>query len=165
MSAHGALPDFDLYGALGVEPDADRATIERAWRSAVRAAHPDRADAHGERVATGQTARLNIARDWLVDPVLRRRYDSLRRGAASVPLPDIDPTGPWPDRPQSGSVRLWSMVNLAPVAVAVIAMALALLVGVGSNVVTIVVFDLGAVTVAYYGLFALIGAMHRRWRD
>jgi hypothetical protein len=51
------------------------------------------------------------------------------------------------------------------VAVALIAMAMAILLGIGSNVVTIVVFDLAAVTLAYYGLLALVGTVYRRSRD
>ncbi len=164
MSEHDPLPEFDLYGELGVEPDADRATIERAWRAAVAAAHPDRAGPDDGRAATDQTARLNIARDWLVDPVRRQRYDSLRRPSPDIPLPTVNPMGSWPSRP-SATRRHLSLVNRLPVAVGVMAMVLTLLVGVGSNVVTIVLFDLGAVTLAYYSILALVGAAYRRSRN
>ena len=77
------------------------ATIERAWRAGVRSVHPDRARIGEERAATQRTARLNIAREWLMDPSKRARYDELRRPSPKVEIPYIDPLGAWPERPRT----------------------------------------------------------------
>ena len=65
-------PDFDLYLELEVSPTASQPTIEAAFRSLAKRYHPDVA-------ADGATAarmkRLNLARDWLLDPVRRADYD------------------------------------------------------------------------------------------
>lgn len=71
-----SIPDFDLYAALGVAPDADDAAVRAAHREAVRRAHPDvmpGGDADDE-----VAKRLNVARDWLIDPGRRARYDEAR---------------------------------------------------------------------------------------
>lgn len=62
------------YDVLEVDPDADRAEIQRAYREQIRRYHPDvsdRPDA-GERVEE-----VNRAREVLVDPGERDRYDRL----------------------------------------------------------------------------------------
>ena len=74
-----------------VAPDADAAAIERAWRAGVRSVHPDRALSGDERAATTRTARLNIAREWLMDPTKRARYDLLRRPGPRIEIPDDRP--------------------------------------------------------------------------
>jgi curved DNA-binding protein CbpA len=63
-----------FYGALGVREGADEAAIESAYRELVKEAHPDVSDAPdaGERFT-----RLTTARDVLVDPDERARYDRL----------------------------------------------------------------------------------------
>jgi curved DNA-binding protein CbpA len=71
-----SIPDFDLYAALGVAPGADAEAIRAAHREAVRRAHPDvvlDGDAGDE-----AAKRLNVARDWLIDPARRARYDESR---------------------------------------------------------------------------------------
>ena len=66
-----AIPEFDLYRELEVDPNATTETIEAAWRSLAKRFHPDVARAtDAERIA-----RLNLAHDWLADPERRRRYD------------------------------------------------------------------------------------------
>ncbi len=60
-------PDFDPYELLGVDASADAATIDRAYKARIRFVHPDIAGAAG----LDETKRLNIAREWLVDPDLR----------------------------------------------------------------------------------------------
>lgn len=159
----GPLPAFDLYLELGVAPDADAAAIERAWRLRVRSAHPDRAGSE-ERAATEQTARLNVAREWLIDPVRRAQYDQLRRPGPRAVIPDIDPLGAWPARTRSRSSSWRTFVTQAPVLVALLIVAVTVIVGIGSNVVTIVAFDLSLVTLAWYGLYALVGVAYR-WRN
>jgi hypothetical protein len=70
-----AFPPFDPYAELGLTPGADRAAIEAAYRSLMKLHHPDVAR---DPVAGEQRGkRLNVARRWLTDPVLRRRYDDL----------------------------------------------------------------------------------------
>ena len=164
------LPTFDLYAELGIPLDAPVDVVERAWRAKVRDAHPDRSSGSGEAAATHRTARLNIAREWLSDPVRRARYDELRRPRSPVgPAFDasgIDPLGPWA-RPTGRTRRSVAIAPgrryvLVPLAV-MLAMAV---VGIGTNVVTIVAFDLALVAFLYFGLFWLVGALYRaviRW--
>ena len=92
------LPDFDLYETLGVEPWADSTTILAAWRAGIAHAHPDRAGGAAGAAATLRAARLNAARDWLLDPVRRASYDSVRFPREPREVPLIDPLGPWPER-------------------------------------------------------------------
>jgi DnaJ-class molecular chaperone len=68
-----SIPDFDLYAMLGVAPGADTETIRAAHREAVRRSHPD--VALGDDAGDDATKRLNVARDWLLDPGRRARYD------------------------------------------------------------------------------------------
>ena len=63
----------NLYGLLGVAPDADVATITRRYRQLMRTAHPDTPTGSQE-----QAAALNHARDVLTDPATREEYDFLR---------------------------------------------------------------------------------------
>ena len=68
------LPIDDLYARLELPGDAAPEAIEIAWRALLKLHHPDVA---GE--ASLETAkRINIAHDWLSDPVLRSRYDRSR---------------------------------------------------------------------------------------
>ena len=60
-------PDFDPFELLGVDASADAATIDRAYKSRIRHVHPDIAGIAG----LDETKRLNIAREWLLDPALR----------------------------------------------------------------------------------------------
>ena len=71
-----SIPDFDLYAVLGVAPDADDEAIRAAHREGVRLAHPDVAP--GGDATDDLAKRLNVARDWLTDPVRRARYDESR---------------------------------------------------------------------------------------
>lgn len=66
------IPAFDLYGELEVSERASLETIQAAYRSLQLRHHPDRVGAGAGERAT----RLNIARDWLVDPERRARYDA-----------------------------------------------------------------------------------------
>src|SRR5664280_1316657 len=59
----------DLYAVLGVSRDANLATIRRAYRKAVRTAHPD---GGGSVEAFGE---LKTAYEILSDPSRRRQYD------------------------------------------------------------------------------------------
>lgn len=72
----------DLYQMLGVPRDARRAAIHAAYRRLSKAAHPD---VGGSEVAF---ARLKLARDVLVDPARRARYDAT--GGYDAGTPDND---------------------------------------------------------------------------
>jgi curved DNA-binding protein CbpA len=60
---------FDPYEVLGIGVDADEIVIQLAYRARIRQAHPDIAGASGLEAAK----RLNLARDWLLDPGVRAR--------------------------------------------------------------------------------------------
>jgi len=63
-----------LYGALGVEPDADEDAIVRAYRERVKRHHPDVTDSPDARE---QFQRLTAAKEVLTDADERARYDRL----------------------------------------------------------------------------------------
>lgn len=77
MPLDGGTPDFDLYRALEVDPEASVETIDAAFRSLIRRHHPDVAPDRAEALA--RTKQLIIARDWLTDPTLRAAYDRASR--------------------------------------------------------------------------------------
>ena len=70
-----SVPSFDLYATLNVAPDAPTEAILAGYRAQIRLAHPDLVDLPG---ALDRAKRINIARDWLLDPTRRRRYDGGR---------------------------------------------------------------------------------------
>ena len=61
--------DFDPYQLLGVDGHADASTIDKAYKARIRSVHPDIAGLAG----LDETKRLNVAREWLLDPELRAR--------------------------------------------------------------------------------------------
>lgn len=66
--------DPDPYSVLGVEPDAPLAEIRAAWRSLVRATHPDRMIARGlpqEALRLAEKRMVDINRAW--EDISRRR--------------------------------------------------------------------------------------------
>ena len=69
------LPAFDIYAELGIATTADRAGIRAAYRRAAKEAHPDVSDASAAPGATARMARINAARDVLLDPHRRAEYD------------------------------------------------------------------------------------------
>ena len=156
MPANGAIPEFDLYAEVGVPFDADARTIEDAWRARVQAHHPDRARPGTDREATDRTARLNIAREWLVDPTKRARYDRLRRPQMKADLPDIDPLASWPDRRSSSAGRrgaTWFVPGL----VALLVLIATVVVGIGTSPVTVGAFALSLILLTYFGLLGFLG--------
>ncbi|MEO5966015.1 MAG: J domain-containing protein [Candidatus Limnocylindrales bacterium] len=76
----GIIPDDDLYARLEVGPEASPEAIEVAWRALLKRHHPDVAG-DGD-AALERAKRINVAHDWLSDPVLRARYDADRLGLA-----------------------------------------------------------------------------------
>ena len=73
-------PGFDPYEVLGVGVDADEIVVQLAYRARIRQVHPDIAGADG----LARAKRLNVARDWLLDPELRSR---LTRSSGLAPPP------------------------------------------------------------------------------
>ncbi len=67
-----------LYHQLGVDCDAGKATIRRAYRERVKDRHPDVCD---EPDAVDEFKRLTAARDVLLDDRARARYDRLGHDA------------------------------------------------------------------------------------
>lgn len=75
--------EADLYGELGLLPDATAAEIRVAYRRHVRTSHPDlNRDDPG---AVQRTSRLNVSAKVLLDPALRRAYDRARRSPKPAP--------------------------------------------------------------------------------
>jgi curved DNA-binding protein CbpA len=154
------IPEFDLYAELNVAPFADADAIERAWRAGVRSVHPDRAVTGDERAATMRTARLNIAREWLMDPMKRARYDLLRRPGPTVDIPTVDPLGSWPVRPRPRlSSRGRFLIQGMPAFVSI--GLVAFLVGLGTrNLVAMMAFGLG-LFLLYSVAWVLIGVVYQ----
>jgi curved DNA-binding protein CbpA len=69
-------PAFDPFELLGVDASADAATIDRAYKARIRYVHPDIAGP----AALFETKRLNVAREWLLDPALRAQLPPPARG-------------------------------------------------------------------------------------
>lgn len=73
------VPDFDLYSELEVNRVASLETIEAAWRSLMKRNHPDTSGSSG----SDRSVRLNVAHDWLTDPVRRARFDEAQHSTHS----------------------------------------------------------------------------------
>jgi curved DNA-binding protein CbpA len=71
--------EADLYGVLGILPDATDSEIRVAYRRQVRTSHPDLNQ--GDPEAVPRMKRLNVAARVLLDPALRRAYDHAPRPA------------------------------------------------------------------------------------
>ena len=69
--------EADLYGELGLLPDATASEIRVAYRHKVRTSHPDLNQDDPE--AAPRMTRLNVAAKVLLDPALRRAYDRAPR--------------------------------------------------------------------------------------
>lgn len=102
----------DPFSLLNVSLDADEESIERAWKAAILAAHPDRHASASEAVREAyeeRTRELNEALATLLDPV--RRADATlehqqlhgtqrnTRARATIPPPASGATEPPPPRP------------------------------------------------------------------
>jgi curved DNA-binding protein CbpA len=70
--------EADLYGELGLLPDATEAEIRVAYRQQARVSHPDLNQDDPD--AVSRMTRLNVAAKVLLDPALRRAYDRAPRG-------------------------------------------------------------------------------------
>ena len=77
-SPNGAETDpdeADYYALLGVTFTANHAEITRAYRQAMKRAHPDRQRPHRRAAFEDLARRLNAAYAVLSDPVKRQAYD------------------------------------------------------------------------------------------
>lgn len=74
----------DLYRLLGVRKNARAVTINKAYRSKAKSAHPDQGGSQEDFQA------LKAARDVLLDPARRKRYDET--GSFEAPQPDTSAT-------------------------------------------------------------------------
>lgn len=106
----------DHYAVLGVCPTATIQEVRQAYRRLIAEAHADRHG--GDAVAVDRTRDLNLARDVLVDPLRRSRFererraqlprsatadplfDALARTFGTTPSPGPSPVQPMDDVPQ-----------------------------------------------------------------
>ena len=77
------------YIVLGIETDADFATMRRAYRARALETHPDRFS--GDPTKAEEFKRIAIAFNTLSDPISRRDYDLLQ-GALNTDLPPSSDT-------------------------------------------------------------------------
>lgn len=101
--------EADLYGELGLLPDATESEIRVAYRHQARASHPDLNQDDPE--AESRMARLNVAAKVLLDPALRRAYDRAPRGAqasASSSSGKPAPKAAWYERREQTSDDDWA---------------------------------------------------------
>ena len=97
--------EADLYGALGILPDATESEIRVAYRRQVRASHPDLNQSDPE--AVPRMKRLNVAARVLLDPALRRTYDQAPRGARTENRPAPRRPSAWYERSELGLDDDW----------------------------------------------------------
>jgi DnaJ-class molecular chaperone len=101
--------EADLYGALGLLPDATESEIRVAYRRKVRTSHPDLNQADPE--AAERMLRLNMAARVLLDPGQRSAYDRMPRETAKAtgnakPAPRAD----WFERREQTGDGNWASV-------------------------------------------------------
>jgi len=78
---------MSFYAILGVHPDADKATIRRAYRILARRYHPDR----GAGSSTEKFRQVAEAYETLIDPGRRHAYDRLLPRAARPAVGRVEP--------------------------------------------------------------------------
>lgn len=118
---------------LGVAIDAAEAEVMRAWRVAIKAAHPD---AGGD---AEQFAEATDARDVLLEPMPIE---------AAEPKPEVAATAARATRPELGPMRFGLLVVTPPLAAAVVVVAYVLSPGLG--VAVLAVYVSGVVAHAVY---------------
>ncbi|HEX2874434.1 MAG TPA: J domain-containing protein [Polyangiaceae bacterium] len=108
--------EADLYGELGVLPDATESEIRVAYRHKVRASHPDLNQEDPE--AVPRMARLNVAAKVLLDPAMRRAYDRVPRGVRTGATTQAQTAAPrrtaWFDHQEHGDDNDWAPPPVAP---------------------------------------------------
>ena len=108
--------EADLYGELGLLPDATESEIRVAYRHKVRASHPDLNQADPE--AVPRMARLNVAAKVLLDPAMRRAYDRVPRSAREREAPRAEASAPrsaaWFERREQNADNEWTPPSVPP---------------------------------------------------
>jgi curved DNA-binding protein CbpA len=95
----------DPYLVLGVSPTATQAEITHAYRTRLRAHHPDTRQTPCSQTADEHLRQLLAAYALLRDPTRRADYDRATAHTAK-PLPH-SPTGPTPvDRPLADAIQI-----------------------------------------------------------
>ena len=95
----------DPYLVLGVSPTATQAEITHAYRTRLRAHHPDTRHAPSSQTADEHLRQVLAAYALLRDPARRADYDRATVRAATPP--PHSPQGPTPaDRPPAGRVQI-----------------------------------------------------------
>ena len=102
--------EADLYGELGILPDATESEIRVAYRQQVRLSHPDLNQEDPE--AAARMTRLNVAAKVLLDPAMRRAYDRAPRGARTSNSNTAQPAAPrkaaWFERNEQSPDNDWA---------------------------------------------------------
>ena len=95
----------DPYLVLGVSPTATQAEITHAYRTRLRAHHPDTRQTPSSQTADEHLRQLLAAYALLRDPTRRADYD--RATAHTATPPPNSPTGPTPaDRPLADAIQI-----------------------------------------------------------
>ena len=95
----------DPYLVLGVSPTATQAEITHAYRTRLRAHHPDTRHPPASQTADDDLRQVLAAYALLRDPARRADYDRATAHAATPP--PHSPHGPTPvDRPPAGRVQI-----------------------------------------------------------
>jgi curved DNA-binding protein CbpA len=95
----------DPYLVLGVPPTASQAEITHAYRTRLRAHHPDTRPTPSSHTADEHLRQLLAAYALLRDPTRRADYDRATAHTATPPPPS--PAGPTPaDRPITGAIQI-----------------------------------------------------------
>jgi curved DNA-binding protein CbpA len=103
----------DPYLVLGVSPTATQAEITHAYRTRLRAHHPDTRQTPSSQTADEHLRQLLAAYALLRDPTRRADYD--RATAHTATPPSNSPTGPTPaDRPSPARSRSRSPTATPP---------------------------------------------------
>ena len=99
--------EADLYGALGLLPDATESEIRVAYRRQVRASHPDLNQEDPD--ALPRMMRLNMAARVLLDPALRRAYDKAPRDVKTT-APEARPArrAAWFEQSEQSADNDWA---------------------------------------------------------
>lgn len=107
--------EADLYGELGLLPDATESEIRVAYRQRVRVSHPDLNQTDPD--AAPRMTRLNVAAKVLLDPAMRRAYDRAPRGKrdSKAPRPEAARRNTaWFERSEQTSDNEWAPPPAAP---------------------------------------------------
>jgi curved DNA-binding protein CbpA len=85
-----ARESFDPYLVLGVSPTATQAEITHAYRTRLRAHHPDTRDSTSSRCADDHLREVLAAYALLRDPARRADYDGAAARVISPPVGGVD---------------------------------------------------------------------------